>query len=121
MVMTISLCCLYELIAAWICSRVFPFVSGTTPMTNTMPIALIAAYRIKVPAKWEEKQIVNHPLNRQVGLKSPEMELSQRICLRQLCLKVVLVLDINLIFIEKHVLLLSSNRDAAESYCVTPK
>lgn len=34
---------LYVLMAAWICSRVLPFVSGTTVTTNTIASALIAA------------------------------------------------------------------------------
>ena len=41
---------LYLLMAAWICSRVFPFVSGTTKTTKTIARPLIAAYRMKVPA-----------------------------------------------------------------------
>ena len=35
--------------AAWICSRVLPFVSGTIMITNNIASALIAAYRTKVP------------------------------------------------------------------------
>jgi len=35
--------------AACICSKVLPFVSGTTIVTNRIASALIAAYRINVP------------------------------------------------------------------------
>lgn len=34
---------LYALMAAWICSSVFPFVSGTMVITNTIESALMTA------------------------------------------------------------------------------
>lgn len=40
---------LYTLMAAWSCSNVFPFVSGTTMIMNNIARELIAAKRMKVP------------------------------------------------------------------------
>lgn len=39
------------LIAAWICSKVLPLVSGTIFITNNMDSAFTAAYRTNVPEK----------------------------------------------------------------------
>jgi len=45
----------YELMAACNCSKLLPFVSGTTTIINNIASALIAAYRMKVPANRSQK------------------------------------------------------------------
>jgi len=48
----------YELMAACNCSKLLPFVSGTTTIINNIANTLIAAKRMNVPANRTQKGIL---------------------------------------------------------------